>query len=164
MAVAWFADHLPLYRQRQTIARRGVGTDRSTLADWMVKVSFHLAPIVARMAEVLRLSGQLFADAPRGRQWRRASPKDTMPALDPGARKTKKGFIWATLRDDRPWGGSDLSGVVRYVPRTSGGASLTRLRPRPRRHPRRREAEGLRWHTASGWQPGLQPPHRRPPG
>ncbi|EKX55672.1 Mobile element protein [Rhodobacter sp. AKP1] len=92
MAVAKFADHLPLYRQSQIMARQGVGIDRSTLADWMGKVSFHIAPIVDRMAEALKRSGKLFAD------------ETTIPVLDPRAGKTKKGFIWAMLRDDRPMG------------------------------------------------------------
>ncbi|EKX56091.1 Mobile element protein [Rhodobacter sp. AKP1] len=84
--------------------------------------------------------------------------------LDPGAGKTKKGFIWAMLRDDRPWGGSDPPGVVWDAPRAGGGASLTHLRPRSCRHPCRRDAEGLRGHPARGPLPGLQPPRRRPPG
>ena len=33
--VSKFADHLPLYRQAQIIARQGVVLDRSTLADWV---------------------------------------------------------------------------------------------------------------------------------
>lgn len=109
VAVAKFADHLPLYRQSQIMARQGVEIDRSTLADWMGKVSFHIAPIVDRMAVLLKRSARLFAD------------ETTMPVLDPGAGKTKKGFIWAMLRDDRPWGGSDPPGVVfTYAPGRAG--------------------------------------------
>lgn len=109
VAVAKFADHLPLYRQSQIMARHGIEIDRSTLADWMGKVSFHIAPIVERMAVLLKRSGKLFAD------------ETTMPVLDPGAGKTKKGFIWAMLRDDRPWGGSDPPAVVfTYAPGRAG--------------------------------------------
>lgn len=109
VAVAKFADHLPLYRQSQMMARHGIEIDRSTLADWMGKVSFHIAPIVDRMAVLLKRSGKLFAD------------ETTMPVLDPGAGKTKKGFIWAMLRDNRPWGGSDPPGVVfTYAPGRGG--------------------------------------------
>jgi len=32
--VSKYADHLPLYRQSQILARSGVTIDRSTLADW----------------------------------------------------------------------------------------------------------------------------------
>ncbi len=35
VAVARFADHQPLYRQAQMMARQGVMLDRSTLAFWM---------------------------------------------------------------------------------------------------------------------------------
>src|ERR1700744_1654437 len=35
VAVARFADHQPLYRQAQGMARQGVMVDRSTLASWM---------------------------------------------------------------------------------------------------------------------------------
>ena len=90
------------------------GTTRWQIYDWRKqickgKVSFHIAPIVDRMAVLLKRSGKLFAD------------ETTMPVLDPGAGKTKKGFIWAMLRDDRPWGGSDPPGVVfTYAPGRAG--------------------------------------------
>ena len=41
----------------------------------------------------------------------------TMPVLDAGRGKMKKGFGWAFARDDRPWGGSDPPAVVfHYAP------------------------------------------------
>jgi len=40
-----------------------------------------------------------------------------MPVLDPGRGRTKKGYAWATVRDDRPWSGTDPPAVVfRYAP------------------------------------------------
>lgn len=36
--VSRYADHLPLYRQTQIMARQGVALDRSTLAFWIVRV------------------------------------------------------------------------------------------------------------------------------
>ena len=42
-----------LYRQSQIFARTGIELSRSTLADWVGKAAFHLAPIVARMAAQL---------------------------------------------------------------------------------------------------------------
>ncbi|MDT8264679.1 IS66 family transposase, partial [Roseomonas sp. DSM 102946] len=37
--------------------------------------------------------------------------------LDPGRGKTKKGYAWAIVRDDRPWGGADPPAVVfHYAP------------------------------------------------
>ena len=90
VAVAKFADYLPLYRQTQLFARHGVELDRSTLADWVGHVAHHVAPIVERMTELLKTSGKLFMD------------ETTVPVLDPGRGRTKTGYLWAMARDDRP--------------------------------------------------------------
>lgn len=49
VGVSKYADHCPLFRQSQIYARSGLNIDRSTLANWMGKVSFHLAPVVDHM-------------------------------------------------------------------------------------------------------------------
>ncbi len=98
--VSKYSEHLPLYRQAQVFARHGVGIERSTLADWVGRAAFHLAPIVERMAESLKRSGKLFMD------------ETTAPVLDPGRGKTKTGYLWALARDDRPFGGADPPGVA----------------------------------------------------
>jgi transposase len=109
IAVSKFSEHLPLYRQSQVMARHGVEIDRSTLADWMGKVAFHLTPIVERIAEHMKGSGKLFAD------------ETTLPVLNPGAGKTKTGFLWVMARDDRPWGGTAPPAVVfTYAPGRGG--------------------------------------------
>lgn len=82
IAVCKFSERPPLYRQAQALARQGIEIDRSTLADWMGKVAFHLRPIVARMAKPIKGAGKLFAD------------EATLPALNPGAGKTKTGCLW----------------------------------------------------------------------
>ncbi|MFO7856121.1 MAG: IS66 family transposase [Paracoccaceae bacterium] len=103
--VSKYADHLPLYRQSQIFARAGIELNRSTLADWVGKAAFHLAPVAARMAEVLKQSTKLFLD------------ETTAPVLDPGRGRTKTGYLWALARDDRRWGGADPPGVVyHYAP------------------------------------------------
>jgi transposase len=107
--VSKYSEHLPLYRQAQVFARHGVAIERATLADWVGRAAFHLAPIVERMAEVLKRSGKLFMD------------ETTAPVLDPGRGKTKTGYLWALARDDRPFGGTDPPGVVfRYAPGRGG--------------------------------------------
>ena len=63
--IAWilvckFADHLPLYRQSQILARSGIDIHRATLAGWVGKAAFHLRPIVERLAEDLKSSTKLF--------------------------------------------------------------------------------------------------------
>jgi transposase len=100
--VSKYADHLPLYRQAQILARQGVALDRSTLADWVGRAAFLLRPVHERLLAVLKTSPKLFAD------------ETTAPVLDPGRGRTKTGQLWAYARDDRPWGGTDPPGVA-YV-------------------------------------------------
>src|SRR6056297_1380080 len=115
--VGKYADHLPLYRQSQILARSGVSIHRSTLADWVGVAGFHLRPVVDRLAEHLKSSGKLFMD------------ETTAPVLDPGRGRTKTGYLWALARDDRAWGGNDPPGVVFfYAPGRGGQNAETFLR------------------------------------
>lgn len=105
VAVARFADHQPLYRQAQGMARQGVMVDRSTLASWMGFAAAEVAPVVGRLREMLLASSRVFAD------------ETAVPVLDPGRGRTKQGYFWAIGRDDRPWGGSEPPAVVySYAP------------------------------------------------
>ena len=57
------------------------------------------------MMVILKGSPKLFAD------------ETTCPVLDPGRGRTKKGWLWAIARDDRPWGGTDPPAVAyTYAP------------------------------------------------
>jgi hypothetical protein len=49
------------------------------------------------------------------------------PVLDPGAGKTKTGFVWAIARDDRPWGGVDPPAVAYSYAPGRGGEHAVRL-------------------------------------
>jgi transposase len=60
--VSKYADHLPLYRQSQVLARAGLDLHRAALADWVGKAAYHLKPVVDRLAEHLKRSGRLFMD------------------------------------------------------------------------------------------------------
>jgi transposase len=105
VAVARFADHQPLYRQAQMMTRQGVMLDRSTLAFWMGYAAAEVAPVVARLREIVLASGRIFAD------------ETVVPVLDPGRGRTKQGYFWAIARDDRGWGGRDPPAVVyTYAP------------------------------------------------
>ena len=45
----------------------------------------------------------------------------TVRVLDPGRGKTKTGYMWTMVRDERPWCGADPPGVVyRYAPSRGG--------------------------------------------
>lgn len=114
--VSKYADHLPLYRQSQIMARAGLDLHRAVLADWVGKAAFHLKPVVDRLAEHLRRSGKLFMD------------ETTAPVLDPGRGVTKTGYLWALARDERPWCGDDPPGVVYfYAPGRAGENAETFL-------------------------------------
>jgi Transposase IS66 family len=53
-----------------------------------------VAPVVARLREMVLASTRIFAD------------ETVVPVLDPGRGRTKHGYFWAIARDDRPWAGS----------------------------------------------------------
>jgi transposase len=108
--VGKYADHLPLYRQAQVFGRSGLDLDRSTLAGWVGRAAFHLAPVVDRLAVRLKQSTKLFMDETRA------------PVLDPGRGRTKTGYLWALARDDRGWSGADPPGVVYFYADGRAGA------------------------------------------
>lgn len=115
VVVSKHADHLPLYRQSQILARHGVKIERSTLAQWVGAAAAELQPLHDRLVELLRASPKLFCDETR------------CPVLDPGRGKTKTGYIWAIARDDRPWGGSDPPAVAYSYAPGRGGEHAVRL-------------------------------------
>ncbi|MEP2093074.1 MAG: IS66 family transposase [Paracoccaceae bacterium] len=113
VSVSKYADHCLLFCQSQIYARSGLNIDRSTLANWMGKVSFHLAPVVDHMFKEFKASNKLFADETR------------CPVLDPGRGKTKTGYLWAIARDERPFGGTAPPGVVFCYADGRGGKHAT---------------------------------------
>lgn len=103
--VGKYADHMPLYRQSQALARQGVIIDRSTLASWVGYAAAELRPVWSHIRTTLLASSRLFVD------------ETTAPVLDPGRGRTKLGYFWAIARDDRPFGGSDPPAVAyTYAP------------------------------------------------
>ena len=110
IAVFKHSEHMPLNRQAVVMARHGVPIDRSVLADWMGRTGALIAPVVDHMAKRLMAeSTRLYVD------------ETTAPVLDPGKGKTKTGYLWAVLRDDRGWGGTAPPGVVfHYRPGRKG--------------------------------------------
>jgi transposase len=109
LVVGKYADHLPLYRQHQILQRAGIEIDRSCLAEWVGRAAFALRPVTERLLAHLKRSAKLFCD------------ETPAPVLDPGRGRTKKGYLWAIARDDRPWSGGDPPGVVYvYAPGRGG--------------------------------------------
>lgn len=104
-----YADHLPLYRQSQIMARQGVVIDRATLANWVGAAAARLKPLVEELKAELLGSARLFVD------------ETTAKVLAPGTGKAKTGYMWAMVRDDRPHGGSDPPAIVySYMPGRAG--------------------------------------------
>ncbi len=107
--VAKYADHLPLYRQSGIYARSGVDLDRSTLADWVGKVSWLLQPLDEALSRHVFGAAKVHTD-------------DTpVPVLKPGNGKTRKGRLWVYARDDRSSGDmTPPAAVFRYSPNRKG--------------------------------------------
>lgn len=100
-----YADHLPLYRQSQILARQGITVDRATLANWVGRAAGYLKPLVELQKQQLLQSGRLFID------------ETTAKVLAPGNGATKTGYLWAMVRDDRGHGGADPPAIVyTYMP------------------------------------------------
>lgn len=116
IVVSKHADHIPLYRQSQILARHRVYVERSTLAQWVGAAAAELQPLHDHLVRQLKASPKLFCDETR------------CPVLDPGRGKTKTGFIWAIARDDRPWGGRDPPAVAySYAPGRGAEHAVTLL-------------------------------------
>ena len=107
----------------QIYARQGISLDRSTLADWVGRASWHLRPVHERPLARLKLSPKLFAD------------ETTAPVLDPGRGQTKTGQLWAYARDDRPLQGSDPAGCGLCLCAGSQGRTADRPSRRLQRYP-----------------------------
>lgn len=107
--VAKFGDHLPFYRQAGIYARQGIRLDRATLGNWAGRACFHLQPVARQMRAHLAAADRIFMD------------ETTAPVLDPGRRRTRKGFFWAIASDDRGHGGPSPPIVLfRYAPGRGG--------------------------------------------
>ena len=83
--VSKYADHLPLYRQRQIFLRAGVDLSRSTLSDWIGRCGVELEPLTNALRQVVLQQQVLHADE---------TPVTIMQMGD-DEKKPKKGYVWA---------------------------------------------------------------------
>jgi transposase len=88
---AKFGQHLPLNRQSEAYAFRGVELSVSTIADWVGTSTANLAPLKALIDAHVLAAERLHGD------------DTTVPVLARG--KTVTGRVWTYVRDDRPFGG-----------------------------------------------------------
>lgn len=92
IAVAKYADGLPLYRQEAIYARDDVELDRQLMAQWMGKLGFELEIVADYVFSEVKKAERVFAD------------ETTLPTLAPGSGSTKTAYLWAYARDDRTFG------------------------------------------------------------
>lgn len=112
-----YCQHQPLYRQSEIYGYAGVHINRSTLTHW-IGAGFHLvSPLVAAVRRHILGGAQVHAD-------------DTpLPVLDPGRGRTKTGYLWTYVRDERPWGGPAAPAVwFEYSPNRKGEHPCRHLR------------------------------------
>ena len=114
--VAKYADHLPLYRQQQMVAREGVELSDSTLGDWVGACHQLLRPLIDALHQHVFRADKLHTD-------------DTpIAVLAPGTGKTRQARLWTYVRDDRPSGSREAPAVwFRYSPDRKGIHPQTHL-------------------------------------
>ena len=103
-----YANHQPLNRQSEQLAREGVELSVSTMADHVGACAAALLPL----AELIK--AHVFAAA------RIHGDDTTVPVL--AKVKTKTGRLWPYVRDDRPFGGADPPAAVYFYSPDRGGA------------------------------------------
>lgn len=114
IAVAKYADGLPLYRQEAIYARDGVDLDRSLMAQWMGRIGFELDPLADAILARIKQGERIFAD------------ETTLPTLAPGSGKVKTAWLWAYARDDTPFGGRAPPMVAYRFEDSRGGVCVAR--------------------------------------
>ncbi|MEA9393629.1 IS66 family transposase [Acerihabitans sp. TG2] len=104
-----YAEHTPLYRQTEIMARHGVDLSRALLSNWVDACCRLMAPLEEALYHYVMATGKLHTD-------------DTpVPVLAPGKKKTKTGRLWTYVRDDRNAGSSDPPAVwFAYSPDRQG--------------------------------------------
>ena len=90
--VSKYAEHLPLYRQQDVLARHGIFLARSTLSDWLAQCAGLLRPLVELMQKRILRSHVIQAD------------ETPVQVLDSTRDSTRTGYFWAYIGDgDHPY-------------------------------------------------------------
>ena len=85
--VSKYAEHRPLYRQQDVLARHGIFLARSTLCGWMAGCAQRLRPLVELMLRRIVRSRVIQAD------------ETPVQVLDPTRDSTRTGYFWAYIGD-----------------------------------------------------------------
>ena len=108
IAVAKYADALPLYRQEQLFARDGVELSRQTMSGWMVALEAPLKPLMAAMKALLG-EDPVLLDETR-----------VQVLAEPGCEATQQSFMWVYR------GGSPERPVILFDYSETRGAAAPR--------------------------------------
>ena len=111
LIVAKFADGLPLYRLEKILARYGGEITRTTLANWVIRLSVTLQPLLQRMEHHLMQVDYIQCDETR-----------LQVLKEPGMSPTGDKWIWV-MRGGPPGG----SVVLFNYDKSRGGAVVERL-------------------------------------
>jgi transposase len=103
-----YANHQPLNRQSEQLAREGVGLSVSTMADHVGACAAALLPLAELIKAHVFAAERIHGD------------DTTVPVL--AKVKTKIGRLWTYVRDDRPFGGVDPPAAVYFYSPDRGGA------------------------------------------
>jgi transposase len=103
-----YADHQPLNRQSEQLAREGVELSVSTMADHVGACAAALLPLAELIKAHVFAAERIHGD------------DTTVPVL--AKVKTKTGRLWTYVRDDRPFGGADPPAAVYFYSPDRGGA------------------------------------------
>ncbi len=103
-----YADHQPLNRQSEQLAREGVELSVSTMADHVGACAAALLPLAELIKAHVFAAERIHGD------------DTTVPVL--AKVKTKTGRLWTYVRDDRPFGGAAPPAAVYFYSPDRGGA------------------------------------------
>ena len=103
-----YANHQPLNRQSEQLAREGVELSVSTMADHVEACAAELLPLAELIEAHVFAAQRIHGD------------DTTVPVL--AKVKTRTGRLWTYVRDDRPFSGADPPAAVYFYSPDRGGA------------------------------------------
>jgi transposase len=103
-----YADHQPLNRQSEQLAREGVELSVSTMADHVGACAAALLPLADLIKAHVFAAQRIHGD------------DTTVPVL--AKVRTRTGRLWTYVRDDRPFGGADPPAAVYFYSPDRAGA------------------------------------------
>ena len=95
IVVSKYADHLPLTRQCEILARQGIELSRQTLCDWVRQVADLLEPIARSMWDSVLASRVIHADETPVK----VQDHDPHEEGKPRRRQCRTGYLWAYVGD-----------------------------------------------------------------